>query len=87
MEDCLPALSDLKITTKSMNALYNKVDNLENRFCRNNICLVGVPERAEGCNPVSFFESWLANIFGKEKLSPLFAIEQAHRVSTEIQKK
>lgn len=65
-----------------MATLLNKVDDLENRSQKNNICLVGVPEREEGRDPVTFFESWLMDILGKNILSPFFAIERAHRVAT-----
>lgn len=47
---------------------------------RNNVRLVGVPEKIEGANPSEYFESWLRNIFKKGMLTPLFTVERAHRV-------
>lgn len=41
---------------------------------------LGIPERAEGKNPVAFIENWLISTFGKEAFSPLFSVERAHRV-------
>lgn len=81
VEDQLSPMSkDLKRATQQIAFLLNKVDDLENRSRRNNVRVVGVPEKSEGKDPVSFFESWLADIIGKEQLSSLFAIERAHRV-------
>lgn len=53
---------------------------MENRLRRNNIRAVGVPERVEGKNPVAFIEAWLTDTFGCYTLSPMFAVERAHRV-------
>lgn len=41
---------------------------------------MGVPEKVEGLNPSEYYESQILNTFGKEKLTPLFAIERAHSV-------
>lgn len=46
----------------------------------NNVRALGIPERAEGKNPVAFIENWLISTFGKEAFFPLFAVERAHRV-------
>lgn len=59
-----------------------KSDDFENRLRRNNLRLIGVPEKAEGSNPTDFFEHWLAQLIGKDRLSPLFVVERAHRVPT-----
>lgn len=75
-----PMTTELKRATQQIAFLLHKVDDLENRSRRSNIRLVGVPEKSEGKDPVSFFESWLINMVGKERLSPFFAIERAHRV-------
>lgn len=76
MEDQLPPMSKaIPSHAQDIAALLNKVDDLENRSRRNNVRLVGVPEKAEGRNPVAFLESWLINAIGKDSLSPFFAIE------------
>lgn len=83
VEDQLPPLSkSVQSNAQAITALLNKVDDLENRSRRNNVRLVGVPENAEGRNPVAFFETWLPNVLGKDALSSFFAIERAHRVPT-----
>lgn len=41
-----------------------------------------MPEKANGINSGNCFEQWLAHIIGKDCLSPLFAVEMAHRVPT-----
>lgn len=53
---------------------------MENRLRRNNVCIVGLPERAEGKDPTAFVEKWLLEVFKKEAFSPFFAEERAHRV-------
>lgn len=81
VEDQLPPIhKELKQATQQIATLLNKVDDLENRSRRNNVRLVGVPERVEGRDPVAFFESWLKETIGSDALSPYFTIERAHRV-------
>lgn len=81
VEDQLPSLCKAtKSATQQIAALLSKVDDLENRSRRSNIRIVGVPEKEEGRDPVTFFESWLMEVMGKNILSPFFAIERAHRV-------
>lgn len=83
VEDQLtPMQKELKAATLNIAALMHKVDDLENRSRRSNIRLVGVPEKAEGRDPVAFLESWLSAMAGKDSLTPFFAIERAHRVPT-----
>lgn len=49
VEDQLPPMSKaIQSHAQDIGALLNKVDDLENRSRRNNVRLVGVPEKAEG---------------------------------------
>ena len=57
----------------------NRADDIENRLRRNNVRIVGLPEKTEGRDPTTFIESWLVEIFGKEAFSPFFTVERAHR--------
>lgn len=54
----MPLSKDLQYVSQTVQTLLAKVDDLENRSRRNNICLVGIPERAEGSDAVSFCEKW-----------------------------
>ncbi|KAM4051814.1 uncharacterized protein ACNLHF_026078 [Anomaloglossus baeobatrachus] len=82
-EDKLPPLTrDLGRAIHNISLLRAKVDDLENRSRRSNLRLVGVPEKAEGNNPVAFFEMWLPKTLGMDLFSPFFTIERAHRVPT-----
>lgn len=56
-----------------------KTDDIENHLRRNNVRIVGLPERVEGRDPTAFIEQWLQDIFGKEAFTSLFAVERAHR--------
>lgn len=77
MEDNMQPLSvEVKKNAAHITALLNKTDNFENRLRRNNLCLIGGPEKAEGSNPGDFFQRWLARIIGKDRLSPLYTVEQ-----------
>ncbi|KAE8291535.1 hypothetical protein D5F01_LYC08888 [Larimichthys crocea] len=40
----------------------DKINDLENRSRRCNICVVGLPEGSEGTNPVAFFRTWLPEL-------------------------
>lgn len=83
VEDQLSSMKKaLNTATQHIPVLMTKVDVLENRSRRNNVRLVGVPEKAEGRDPVAFLESWLSDTVGKDLLSPFSAIERAHVVPT-----
>lgn len=85
VEDVIPPLSkEVKTHSAQIAALLLKTDDFENRLRRNNVRLIGVPEKAEGSNPGDFFEQWLARVIGRERLSPLYAVERAHRVPTRM---
>lgn len=75
-----PVQRDSRKNNQAITALWAKADDLENRSRRNNARVVGVPEKVEGSNPSDYFESWLLKTFGKETLTPLYAVERAHRV-------
>ncbi|CAJ0963119.1 unnamed protein product [Ranitomeya imitator] len=66
--------------TQAISELAAKNEDLENRSRRNNIRIVGVPEKAEGRNPTEYVESWLLETFGDAALTKVFAVERAHRV-------
>lgn len=81
MEDQLPPMAKaIQSHAQDIASLLNKVDDLENRSRRNNVRLVGVPEKAEGRNLVAFLESWLINAIGKDSLSPLKGPTESRRV-------
>lgn len=48
---------DLTKATQNIATLFNTVDDLENRPRINNICLVGVPQKAVGHNAMEFINS------------------------------
>lgn len=55
------------------------IEDMENRLRHNNVRAVGIPEKAEGNNPVAFKENWLTNTFGEDSFK-MFTVESAHRV-------
>lgn len=81
IEDEIPPLAQ-DVCSVSVKAFDNsaRVVDMENRLRCSNLCIVGMPEKAEGKNPVDFIEHWLANPFGKDNLTPFLSVERAHRV-------
>lgn len=81
LEDDIPPLAqEIHITSAKATETVNRVEDMENRLRRSNIRIVGIPEKAEGKNPTDFIETWLADTFGRNNLTPFFSVERAHRV-------
>lgn len=57
-----------------------KLEEMENRLRRNNLRVIGLPERSQGSKPIVFLEELFKEIFDPTSFSPLFVIERAHRV-------
>lgn len=81
-DDLNPLKQELKALKMQIDLHNAKFEEMENRSRRNNVRVVGLPERCEGSHPEEFFENWLRGIFGAETFSHLFSIERAHRVPT-----
>uniref|UniRef100_A0A8C9XRJ6 L1 transposable element RRM domain-containing protein n=1 Tax=Sander lucioperca TaxID=283035 RepID=A0A8C9XRJ6_SANLU len=64
-----------KLESKTKN-LTNKVEDLEGRSRRNNLRVLGLPEKVEGNDTCSFMEKWIADTL---KITPP-VLERAHRV-------
>lgn len=81
MEDQLPPLTqDTRTALQLARDACDHAEDLENRLRRNNVRIVGLPEKVEGRDPTTYVENWLMELFGKNAFSPLFAVERAHRV-------
>lgn len=48
-------ISDVEDSTST----HNRSDDAENRLCRNNVRMVGLPEGVKGVNPATFAEAFL----------------------------
>lgn len=71
---------------KQMKSMADKVINLENRSRRNNLRLVGLPEKEEGSDACAFLEMFLPETLELgESVTPLI-IERAHRIPSSGQK-
>lgn len=44
--------------------------------------MVGLPEGAEGSNPIVFAETFFKQLLNLQHLSPVYVVERAHRVSS-----
>ncbi|KAK1876910.1 LINE-1 retrotransposable element ORF1 protein [Dissostichus eleginoides] len=60
--------------------LKMKVQNQENRGRRNNLRLIGLPEKVEGQDAGAFLEQWLPRVLGTDTCTTLPVIERAHRI-------
>lgn len=58
------------------------MEDAENRSRRNNVRILGLPERAEGSKPELFAEQLIREVLSPVALSPCFIIERAHRIPT-----
>lgn len=79
-DDIYPLQQEVKTIKDQLGRVIEKMDEIENRLRRDNVRVVGLPERSEGLNPIAFLEKWLIELFGRETFSPQFSIERAHRV-------
>lgn len=77
-----PMQQDFKRMQAQLETIKLKMDEWENRSRRQNIRVLGLPEKCEGPRPEEFMEGWLKEVFGAETFSQLFSIERAHRVPT-----
>ncbi|RXN35448.1 LINE-1 type transposase domain-containing 1 [Labeo rohita] len=71
---------------KQVKSMADKVIDLENRSRRNNLRLVGLPEKEEGSDTCAFLEKFLPETLELgESVTPLI-IERAHRIPSSGQK-
>ncbi|KAL1278263.1 hypothetical protein QQF64_024936 [Cirrhinus molitorella] len=77
-EDQIQTLKETieKLENKTKN-LNNKVEDLEGRSRRNNLRVLGIPEKVEGNDTCSFMEKWIADTL---KITPP-VLERAHRTT------
>lgn len=61
-------------------AANEKVDNIENRLRRNNVRILGFPEKVVSWDPTAFVERWLLELLGKEAFTPLHACTVGKRL-------
>lgn len=61
-------------------SLKLKVDDLEGRSRRNNIKIIGIPEKEEEGRPTEFVEALLPKLLGEENFQSPVVIDRAHRI-------
>ena len=80
VEDDINKLTSKVSTLEStVKRLADKVDDLECRSRRNNIRLVGLPEKTEGQDATAFLEKWIPEALSMEPREGL-VVERAHRI-------
>lgn len=77
LHDHMAALHTLKTKVKS---LKSRAEDAENRNRRNNLRIVGLPEGAEGPDPMAFTEHLLCSLLLQAQFSAYFVVERAHRM-------
>lgn len=79
-ENCLSRLEKVVSNLESKNkALKLKVDDLEGRSSRNNIMIIGIPEKAEGPRPHEFIQDLIPKLFCEDHLKSPVIVDRAHR--------
>ncbi|XP_059844498.1 uncharacterized protein LOC132404373 [Hypanus sabinus] len=68
-------------TLKTVDQYKFKITDLENRSRRQNLRIIGFPERVESGDLTEFFSKLLWEIFGDEGLQTKPVIDRAHRVA------
>lgn len=76
-DDLHPLKSEVKNTRRQTGINASKMDEMENRLRRDNVRLMGLPEKSEGPKSIEFLERWFTELLGKETFSPFFSIERA----------
>lgn len=67
---------------QQVKTLQARAEDAENRSRRNNVRILGLPERAEGSKPELFAEQLIREVLSPITLSASFVIERAHRIPT-----
>lgn len=81
VEDTVRADSrEVRALQLQVKALQERAIDTENHLRRNNIRILGLPERAEGPRPAEFTEQLLSTLFSLGDMPPTFVVERAHRV-------
>lgn len=80
VEDATDSLQ-AKVTQleKQVSGMLEHIDDLENRGRRCNVRLVGLPENAEGTDPVKFIETWLPSYLKITTKTGRIKLDRAHR--------
>ena len=68
--------------TNRVQVLENRAEDAEGRSRRNNVRIVGLPEKVEGNDMIVYLEEWVKTSVAVDGLSPFFALERAHWVPT-----
>ncbi|XP_059844944.1 uncharacterized protein LOC132404647 [Hypanus sabinus] len=68
-------------TTRTVDQYKFKITDLENRSRRQNLRIIGLPEKVESGDLTEFFSNLLWEVFGAEALQAKPIIDRAHRVS------
>lgn len=78
-EDDVNAINTtIKMLQEKRDKLEAKVEDQENRARRNNLRLIGLPEKAEGGDMCAFLEGWLPGALGTDTFLTPPIIERAH---------
>lgn len=71
------AVEDL---TKNNKQLTEKMEDLESRSRRCNLRVIGIPEGAEGSDPVTFMSNFFADVLGTDVFQTPPLLDRAHRI-------
>lgn len=72
----------IRTLQQQVKILQARAEDAENRSRRNNVRILGLPERVEGSTPEQFVEQLMKEVLAPIVFSPSFVVERAHRVPT-----
>lgn len=73
--------STCAVLSKDNKELKVKLDDLENRSRRNNIRIIGLPEKVEGQQPTAFIDTLLREVFESEAFPTPLIADTAHQIA------
>lgn len=81
VEDAIPPLQTVSDSMQlQISQLMTKQEDMENRLRRCNLCIIRLPEGAEGKDLTTFLEQLLIITYARGAFSPTLTVERAHRM-------
>ncbi|KAM9316655.1 proto-oncogene tyrosine-protein kinase ROS [Gastrophryne carolinensis] len=65
---------------RQVTTLMGRAEDAEDRNRRNNVRILGLPEKAEGASPEQFVENLIKETLAPVNLTTFFTVERAHRI-------
>lgn len=71
-DEMVPVRHDVAANNVVIQRHANRFDDMENSLRRNNVRILGLPEKIEGKNPTAYIEQWVLDKFDKTSFTSFF---------------